>query len=587
MTVPGFAVPWKGVCWPEWNQRQQRLRASGDSTGAGRKRERERSVEWMKFGVACATVGLILGGSVMAGAWEKALDERVDAAKDAQVKAVQEVIAIKSYNHGSPTTPSEGVKQALDAMLAMAEKMGMRTTKHPDYRYGYVEIGPENAPEMVMVLGHLDTVPEGNPDLWTLGSPFEGKIVEGKIVGRGATDDKGPCVAALYALKAINEAQIPLERRIRLFFGTSEDGAGDDELSWSCVETYAALCREGKEEWPTLGFSPDSGSFSVTYIEKTGVNVLGNLKLGAPGAVKLAALKGGSARNAVSDLCSVVFEAADEAGAEALAAAVAGALTQEPWKGDVTVKVTGKTVSCDVIGVAAHSGQAWKGKNANVRTLFLMSRMGPEETWGKHAAKLVELIGVDVADGAALGIKQGDPKPDDNITVNMGLVGLKSADVDPTLTFHVNIRYPGEGADLKVPDIKHYTGAELREKVAEAFRQKGFEVGDGKEVALTGGAKPYTVPWDSEIVTKLRQAYAKSSGKDLEPEIVFGGTYASAWQNEPVDDKGTLFGYRMAAWGIEGGGGEHEPNEYLTIDGMMQSTKVLARAMASLGGAKE
>ena len=105
----------------------------------------------MKFGVACATVGLILGGSVMAGAWEKALDERVDAAKDAQVKAVQEVIAIKSYNHGSPTTPSEGVKQALDAMLAMAEKMGMRTTKHPDYRYGYVEIGPENAPEMVMV----------------------------------------------------------------------------------------------------------------------------------------------------------------------------------------------------------------------------------------------------------------------------------------------------------------------------------------------------------------------------------------------------------------------------------------------------
>ena len=34
MTVPGFAVPWKGVCWPEWNQRQQRLRASGDSTEA-------------------------------------------------------------------------------------------------------------------------------------------------------------------------------------------------------------------------------------------------------------------------------------------------------------------------------------------------------------------------------------------------------------------------------------------------------------------------------------------------------------------------------------------------------------------------
>ena len=104
---------------------------------------------------------------------------------------------------------------------------------------------------------------------------------------------------------------------------------------------------------------------------------------------------------------------------------------------------------------------------------------------------------------------------------------------------------------------------------------------------VIGGGKPYTIPWDSEIVVTLRKAYADVTGKDLEPVITYGGTYASAWRNEPVDDKGTPFGYRMAAWGIDGGTGMHEPNERLSIDGMMEATKVLARAMATLGGVSQ
>ncbi|HBA56227.1 MAG TPA: hypothetical protein DCZ04_17730, partial [Syntrophorhabdus aromaticivorans] len=75
-----------------------------------------------------------------------------------------------------------------------------------------------------MVLVHLDTVPEGNEALWNVAGPFEGKVVDGNIIGRGAYDDKGPAVTSMYALKAIKDAESPLNRRIRVFFGTSEDG---------------------------------------------------------------------------------------------------------------------------------------------------------------------------------------------------------------------------------------------------------------------------------------------------------------------------------------------------------------------------
>lgn len=539
---------------------------------------------WWQTGLLATGLFLAGAGTAAARTWEEELDGLVAARRDEEVRAIQEVLRIPSYNHGSPTTPAPGVVRVLDALLARAEGMGMRTRRHPEARYGIVEIGPEDAREMVMVLGHLDTVPEGNPALWTLAGPFEGKVVDGRIVGRGATDDKGPCVASLYAMKALQEAKLPLKRRIRLFLGTSEDGAGLDGLSWSCVAAYAELCRRGEEEWPTLGFSPDTGSFTVTYIEKTGVNVLGDLPLRSPASARLVALRGGSAPNAVSDLCTFALEATDEAGAEALLAALEAAAAGQPWQDAAKVRREGTTVRGEVIGVAAHSGQAWKGRSANVRALFLLAQAAPGEDWGKAAAKLVELLGVDRADGEALGIRQGDPEKDDNVTVNLGLLELKVREGEPRLTFHVNIRYPGTGADLKVPTLRHFTGGQIREKVATAFRAAGFQVGEGKEIALTGGGEPYTVPWDSEIVVRLRKAYRDAAGEDREPEIVFGGTYASAWRNEPVDDRGTLFGYRMAAWGMEGGAGEHEPDESLTLEGMERGTRILARALAGLGG---
>ena len=56
----------------------------------------------------------------------------------------------------------------------------------------------------LLLLGHLDTVPPGDESHWSV-PPFSGKILDGKIYGRGAIDTKGGMAAALYALAALKQ----------------------------------------------------------------------------------------------------------------------------------------------------------------------------------------------------------------------------------------------------------------------------------------------------------------------------------------------------------------------------------------------
>lgn len=127
-------------------------------------------------------------------------------------------------------------------MLALCEKLGF-PTENMDDRVGWCEYG--EGEEMVAVLGHLDVVPAG--DGWTESEPFSGEIKNGRIYGRGTMDDKGPMVAAVYALAALKQSGFQPSRRIRVIFGTNEEtGCGD--MAW-----YASHGGE----MPVMGFTPE------------------------------------------------------------------------------------------------------------------------------------------------------------------------------------------------------------------------------------------------------------------------------------------------------------------------------------------
>lgn len=77
----------------------------------------------------------------------------------------------------------------------------------------------------VVLNGHLDVVPVGDPARWRF-DPFSATRSEGAIWGRGAADMKGPVAAGLMALLALKECATPLARDIEFHLVISEEGGG-------------------------------------------------------------------------------------------------------------------------------------------------------------------------------------------------------------------------------------------------------------------------------------------------------------------------------------------------------------------------
>jgi succinyl-diaminopimelate desuccinylase len=67
------------------------------------------------------------------------------------------------------------------------------------------------------LMAHYNTVPVGDPSKWTV-DPFAGVIEDGRLYGRGATDQKMEMAAGLLAVKAIVAAKIKLRGDLVLLF---------------------------------------------------------------------------------------------------------------------------------------------------------------------------------------------------------------------------------------------------------------------------------------------------------------------------------------------------------------------------------
>ena len=171
------------------------------------------------------------------------------------LKSLKTLVSYPSVlNEGENGTPfGQSIQNVLEKMLEITRSLGFKTYLDPKGYYGYAEIG--QGEELLAVLCHLDVVPAGDLSDWET-PPFEATIKDGWIHGRGVQDDKGPSLAALYAVKALMDAGVRFNKRIRFIYGT------DEETLWRCMARYNEL-----EETATLGFAPDS-SFPLTYAEK-------------------------------------------------------------------------------------------------------------------------------------------------------------------------------------------------------------------------------------------------------------------------------------------------------------------------------
>lgn len=175
--------------------------------------------------------------------------------------------------------------RCLEFFLSLASFLGFEVKNYDNY-VGEVRFG---SGADFAVLAHLDVVPAGNG--WTR-APFGGEVdhESARVWGRGAMDDKGPALIALYALKALKDEGFKPKKTIKLIVGCNE------ETGWACIDHYNKVAK-----MPEAGISPDA-DFPVIYAEKGIVH----LQFAFPAEnAKFCNLKGGGAANMVCDLCQV------------------------------------------------------------------------------------------------------------------------------------------------------------------------------------------------------------------------------------------------------------------------------------------
>lgn len=77
-------------------------------------------------------------------------------------------------------------------------------------------LGKDPKKKTVLVYGHLDVQPALKSDGWD-SEPFEMTERDGKLFGRGTTDDKGPVIGWIHALEAFKATDHEIPVNVKVF----------------------------------------------------------------------------------------------------------------------------------------------------------------------------------------------------------------------------------------------------------------------------------------------------------------------------------------------------------------------------------
>lgn len=113
---------------------------------------------------------------------------------------------------------AEWLKTRLDT-AGMNHAMLINTAGHPAVYADWL-----HAPDKptILLYGHYDVQPVDPLDQW-VSPPFEPQIRDGKIYGRGASDDKGNIIATVQTLEAILRATGKFDVNVKCIFEGEEE----------------------------------------------------------------------------------------------------------------------------------------------------------------------------------------------------------------------------------------------------------------------------------------------------------------------------------------------------------------------------
>lgn len=443
------------------------------------------------------------------------LDQLIESYRDEMVTTLQGLVRIPSVKgEAKPGKPfGDGPADCLKAALELAEKFGMKSTNVDNYA-GHAEIG--DGDQTMAILVHLDVVPVG--EKWTK-PPFDAIIEDGRIWGRGASDNKAACVETFFAIRALQEIGMPWKKKVRMIFGC------DEESGWEDMKYYKQHMK-----MPDFGYVPD-GSFPLTNAEKG----IFHFELKIPGTgddLKILDLVGGERPNVVLARSTMKLE---------------GAFSTKDCPEAITITSDGNVTTLVSEGVAAHGSTPENGKNAGYQLLNYLKEQG----WKGNLVDCVTDIFGDLR-GEAAGVKFED-EASGHLSMNLGALNKVGNDFVAV----VDIRYP-------VTMDYDFLLNTLKAKAAQYHA----------ELTVMDHKLPLYLPKDHPLVTTLLRVYEETTGQHGEAESTGGGTYARAMSNAVAYGPGFRDPYVDHHC--------HNADEFVIIDELIRACKVYAHTIMAL-----
>lgn len=456
--------------------------------------------------------------------------------KENLVNDICEMIKIPSF----VTEPSEGypygknAAAAVDKFIEIADRMGFET-KNVDYRAAFAAYGKE--PRAIDILAHVDVVPalEG----WTVTDGYTPLVKDGKIYGRGAMDDKGPAIAALYAIYAIKTLGIPLNKGVRMVVGSNEENSAEKEDLLYYVE------REGEAE---MTLCPD-GDFPVINVEKGALRGKVTAKFPTDDVLpQILSIDGGIKRYVIPGEAKASIQGIEAEELKKYA-------EEEKKQSGIEIimdKQEDGILYLTAKGKETHVGAPEAGNNAVTGLIRFLCRLPFAQTEGfRKLQKLYEVFPHGDYFGKAAGIERH--------TEDTG-------DLFSTLNIFHYTRNGFEGSyDCKLPN--GCTKENTEEVMLRNLRERGITVKDSM-------FKPALyVPMDGRLVKTALKYYEEYTGQKGYGVTISGVTYANVLNKTAV-----TFGCTMP--------GEdnriHMGDEYVVIDRLIMSAEIYAEIIIEL-----
>ncbi len=447
---------------------------------------------------------------------ETEFSKLVEPYKKEALKTLEEFISIPSVLDPSSSTEEmpfgKEVEKSLLYVARLGERLGFKVDRCDNY---VTELTYGEGEKIFDIYAHCDVVPVKKEN-W-IHDPFKLTIEEGNIMyGRGTSDDKGPGLACLFAVKALMDKGYLGGYKMRFIFG------GNEENGSLCLKHYF---EDMKKDYPTLGISPDA-DYPLIYAEKSIYSYSASYSIEIP---DIEDFDLGDALNIVLAKASVSLS-----NTEKVKAHLNDYLNQHP-----EVKATLEENVLTFKGKPCHGSIPWNGINAGLHLLnFLGESYGIDE---------LTTIYNQYHDGMGNNFN-GNFKSDDFdcSSYNVGRISYS----DKKLTIFVNVRFPSnfEG-DVVLDNVRKNTHA-----VVESL----------------GGSDGFISDPKSDFVNILLNAYKSETGDyEAKPLAIGGGTYARESRNSVAF--GSQFpnrDYRM-----------HGDDEFFPLSDFYDSMQIYAHAI--------